>query len=159
MHNQEKDIYLWNCGIISSATSISKLVGTDDGKVDNEGFDRTNRPEATKALPELRVFSTNYICQFTPDQEYISSLTLQPLKNAKEELAAQLLVNSEQQETIDELSETKFNMGEELRQYENKIKQLEAELQTQRISLDQSRRQHIAEVERNQQLRIESQEL
>jgi hypothetical protein len=67
-------------------------------------------------------------------------LTLQPLKDAKEELAAQLLVNSEQQETIDELSETKFNMEEEVRQYKNKIKQLEAELQTQRISLDQSRR-------------------
>lgn len=67
MHNQERDIYLWNSGIICSATSISKVVGTEDGKVDSDGFDRTNRPETSKALPELRVFSTNYVYQFAPD--------------------------------------------------------------------------------------------
>ena len=87
MHNQERDIYLWNSGIICSATSITKVVGVDDGKIDNDGFDRSNRPETSKALPQLRVFSTNYVCQFAPDQEYISSLTLQPLRDAREELA------------------------------------------------------------------------
>lgn len=87
MQNRERDVYLWNSGIIHSATSLTKVLGVDDGKIDAEGYDRTNRPEVSKALPELRVFSINHICQFAPDHEYIGSLTLQPLKEAKEELA------------------------------------------------------------------------
>lgn len=81
----ERDIYLWNSGIICSATPLSKVLGLDEGKLDAKGFDRTNRPAHTKAL-NRRIYSTNYICEFKPDDEYISQLALQPLREAKEEL-------------------------------------------------------------------------
>ena len=29
MHNQEKDIYLWNSGIISSTTALTKLMSSE----------------------------------------------------------------------------------------------------------------------------------
>jgi hypothetical protein len=61
MLNQERDIYLWNTGIICSATPLTKVIGTDDGRVDI-GYDRTNRHDDTKSLPISRIFSTNYVC-------------------------------------------------------------------------------------------------
>jgi len=57
--NDEKDLYLWGTGIISSATSVNRVLGQTDGP---------DKPQ--------RVFSTNLICSFTPDEEYIGSLTL-----------------------------------------------------------------------------------
>lgn len=66
MLNQERDVYLWNSGIINSATPLAKVLGVDDGKIDGQGFDRTNRPKQTKALT-TRIFSTDYICEFKPD--------------------------------------------------------------------------------------------